>query len=69
MPREFIGGSGAEESAPSGLVEVDIDTNCDQCFAPASKVYYNSNKKTLLVVCINDHKLTVQGNWGWIVDG
>jgi hypothetical protein len=62
VPRDFIGGKGAQK-APD-LIEIkNLDTNCDHCFAPAEKVYYNVNKKTLLVVCANNHESNIQGNW------
>lgn len=62
MPREFLGGEGASQ-APE-LIEIhNLDTNCDHCFATADKVYYNVNKKTLLVVCTNNHQSVVEGNW------
>lgn len=66
MPREFLGGKGADE-APD-LIEIDnLDTGCDHCFAPASKVYYNNTKKTLLVICANGHESNVEGNWSQIL--
>lgn len=69
MARKFLGGrKGAEQSAPA-LIEVNVDTVCDNCFAPAKKVYYNGKSKTLLVVCAEGHDSTINGDWSWIVNG
>lgn len=66
MAREFIDGKGADP-APS-LIEIEnLDTRCDHCFAPADKVYYNINKKTLLVKCGNGHESNVEGEWSRIL--
>lgn len=62
MPRDFLGGEGAEK-APD-LIEIkNLDTGCSYCFAPADKVYYNKSKKTLLVICDNGHESNIEGNW------
>lgn len=61
-----MGGKGADK-APD-LVEIEnLDTGCDHCFAPANKVYYNVNKKTLLVICMNGHESNVEGEWSRIL--
>jgi len=67
MP-EFIQGKGAPKKAPD-LIEVDIDSACEKCFAPADKVYYNKVNKTLIVICPSEHETILQGNWGWIING
>ena len=65
MRREFLGAGAAD--APD-LVEINnVDTRCDYCFAPADKVYYNINKKTLLVICIKGHESNIEGNWSQIL--
>lgn len=62
MVRDFLGGKGANK-APN-LIEIKIlDTVCDHCFAPADKVYYNVDKKILLVICIKGHESSREGNW------
>lgn len=66
MRKEFVGGKGASK-APD-LIEIkNLDTLCDNCFAPADKVYYNVSKKTLLVICSNGHETNVEGNWSQIL--
>lgn len=69
MPRKFLGGRKDVEKSASALIEVEVDTMCDQCFAPATKVYYNTKSKKLLVVCADDHECTIDGNWEWLVNG
>lgn len=68
MAREFIGGKGADSAAPD-LVEVAVDTQCEECFAPATKVYYNRESKTLIVTCAESHESELAGNWEWVVNG
>lgn len=70
MPKDFnfMMGEGAEESAPN-LIEVDVDSSCEECFAPAEKVYYNKDNKTLVMVCENNHTRAIQGNWSWLING
>ncbi len=66
MAKKFLGREGANE-APD-LIEIkNLDTGCDHCFAPATEVYYNTNKKTLLVVCSNGHHSNIEGNWSQIL--
>lgn len=61
-----MGGKGADK-APT-LIEIkNLDTNCDDCFAPAIEVYYNTIKKTLLVVCSKGHRSNIEGNWSQIL--
>lgn len=66
---DFLAGSGGVEKSTPHLIEVEIDTNCEECFAPADKVYYNKENKRLIVICENNHERSVQGNWSWIADG
>lgn len=66
MPKEFISGLGANK-APNLIELENIDTGCDYCFAPADKVYYNINKKTLLVICSNGHESNIEGNWAQLL--
>jgi len=57
-----MGGKGADKALD--LIEINnLDTGCDHCFAPANKVYYNVNKKTLLVICASGHESNIEGNW------
>lgn len=66
MPRDFIDGKGASR-APD-LIEINnLDTRCDNCFAPADKVYYNKDRKTLLVVCSAGHEFEIPGDWEGIL--
>lgn len=66
MPKEFIKGKGVP-AAPA-LIKIDnLDTMCNNCFAPADEVYYNTVKKTLLVVCVNGHESNIEGNWAQIL--
>lgn len=66
MPREFMGRKGANK-APD-LIEIkNLDTSCENCFAPATEVYYNTSKKTLLVVCPAGHRSNIEGNWTQIL--
>jgi len=67
MP-EFIKRKGAANPAPD-LIEMELDSACEKCFAPADKVYYNKVNKTLIVICPNGHESILTGNWGWLVDG
>lgn len=66
---DFIRGKDAPKKA-SALIEINgLDTQCEKCFAPADKVYYNSVDKTLIVNCVNEHETILQGNWSWLVNG
>lgn len=66
MSRKFLSGKGADE-APN-LIEIkNIDTVCDHCFAQADKVYYNTSKKTLLIICANGHESNIEGNWSQVL--
>lgn len=66
MAKEFLSGKGAKK-APA-LIEIEnLDTGCDHCFAPADKVYYNIDKKTLLVICGAGHESNIEGNWSQIL--
>lgn len=66
MPKEFIKGKGADQ-APTIVKISNLDTMCEQCFAPADEVYYNTTKKTLLVICVNGHESSIEGNWTQIL--
>jgi len=62
VPKEFMKGRGVDET--SHLIKIsNLDTMCNHCFAPADEVYYNTIKKTLLVVCVNGHQSNIEGNW------
>lgn len=66
MPREFIKGKGVGKTPT--LIEIEnVDTGCEHCFAPADKVYYNKDKRTLLVICTNGHESNIEGNWSQIL--
>lgn len=66
---DFLADGGAEKSAPSNLIEVEIESSCEECFAPADKVYYNKDNKTLDMTCENGHHRVIQGNWSWLING
>lgn len=66
MPREFLGGLGADK-APSLIKINNLDTMCERCFAQAVEVYYNINRKTLLVKCAEGHESQIEGNWSQIL--
>lgn len=50
-------------------VEVFIDGQCAECFAPADRVFYSKENKRLTTNCTRGHSTSVEANFDWLLDG
>lgn len=46
---------------------VEIDMSCENCGMPAKEIYLSKNRHTLTSICNNGHKISIEGNYLWLI--